>query len=578
MNNIVKRFLGENKGLLVAVITLGVLTAFSASALMFTAGYLISKSATHPYNILLVYIPVLLTRCFGIARPVFRYAQRLASHQWVLKMTSKLRLRLYNQVEKSGIFYSETFKSGKLLSMLTEDIGQLQNLYLRTVFPGLVALSLYFICVVMAGFVSLKLALILFVLIGNLQFLFPALTLAFQGQALVRRKRLRTSLYERITDNIFGAGDFVISGQKQEFVGNFSQEQEQLNVLEDYLQKQGRTRKLWLEAVFLLVVLGVIIFSGEFFMDMDDKNWIAAFVLAVFPLADTFVPLSTSTLEYAAHKKSIDDLEALPEPVSTDQYKVLSEQERLSLEQSNNLPLNITDLTFSYEDGKQLLEGLNLAVSKGQKLCILGRSGSGKSTLLKLIEGQLKAASGQVEIFGENMEAVDLGQSRLVGVLNQTPWIFNTSIFNNLRLGNSQLTEEGCVQLLKLVGLEEKIKSLPEGIHTVADEGGKNFSGGEAQRIALARILAMDAPIILLDEPTVGLDPITENQLLEMIFALLKDKTIVWVTHHLNGINHMDKVVYLRDGKVSFEGSPQQLLLENVFFKKLYAVDMGIKE
>ena len=147
----VKSFLKDNRPLLILVIFLGFMTAFSASALMFTSGYLISKASTKPYNILLIYIPIVLTRAFGISRPAFRYVQRLTSHNWVLKMTSKLRLKLYNTIEKSGVFYKEKFRSGNLLSVLTEDVGHIQNMYLRTVFPGFVALTAYVFIIIATG-------------------------------------------------------------------------------------------------------------------------------------------------------------------------------------------------------------------------------------------------------------------------------------------------------------------------------------------------------------------------------------------------------------------------------------------
>ena len=108
------------------------------------------------------------------------------------------------------------------------------------------------------------------------------------------------------------------------------------------------------------------------------------------------------------------------------------------------------------------------------------------------------------------------------------------------------------------------------------DEGGKNLSGGERQRMALARILAMETPIILLDEPTVGLDPVTEHDLLDTIFSVFKDKTIIWVTHHLQDIEKMDRVLYLKDGKFIMDDNPKTLIKENEFFKMLYSIDKGL--
>ncbi len=123
-------------------------------ALMFNSGYLISRSASIPENILLVYIPIVLTRAFGIGRPVFRYLERLTSHSWVLRMTSNLRLKLYNVVEKDAIFFKQAHRTGDILGLLAEDINHIQNLYLRTIFPTVIAWILYAFLIIGLGYFS----------------------------------------------------------------------------------------------------------------------------------------------------------------------------------------------------------------------------------------------------------------------------------------------------------------------------------------------------------------------------------------------------------------------------------------
>ncbi|MCC9918842.1 thiol reductant ABC exporter subunit CydC, partial [Streptococcus agalactiae] len=139
----IKPFFKQYKVSLVIALFLGFMTFFSASALMFNSGYLISKSASLPSNILLVYVPIVLTRAFGIGRPVFRYIERLTSHNWVLRMTSQLRLKLYHSLESNAIFMKRDFRLGDVMGLLAEDINYLQNLYLRTIFPTIIAWILY---------------------------------------------------------------------------------------------------------------------------------------------------------------------------------------------------------------------------------------------------------------------------------------------------------------------------------------------------------------------------------------------------------------------------------------------------
>ena len=568
----VKTFLKDNRSLLVLVIVLGFLTAFSASALMFTSGYLISKASTKPYNILMIYIPIVLTRAFGISRPAFRYVQRLTSHNWVLKMTSKLRLKLYNTIEKSGVFYKEKFRSGNLLSVLTEDVGHIQNMYLRTIFPGFVALAAYVFIIVACGIISIPYGLAMLVLFTVLMCAGPIVSLNLNGDRIAAKKIERARLYEKITDNVLGVGDWNVSGQKERFFKNIEEEEKSLAELEKELRSFSRKRNLALQAIFTLVVISTIIFTGIYFKESLNRNWIAAFVLCVFPLADTFIPLSAGMEEMASHEKSIINVNELSRTVENRQY----EKANYSIDDALNA-IEVKNLSFGYEEsGKKILDDISFEIPKKQKICILGKSGAGKSTLMKILRGDITDYSGEVKIFEKQMKNVDLGKEKIAGVLNQTPWIFNTTIFNNLRLGDDNLTRERAEEIIEMVGLKSKVQSLENGINTVIDEGGKNLSGGERQRMALARILAMNTPIILLDEPTVGLDPVTEHELLDTIFEVFKDKTIIWVTHHLQDIEKMDRVLYLKDGKFIMDDNPQNLIKENKFFKMLYNIDKGL--
>ena len=148
----VRPFLHYYKKTLWLALTLGVLTFVCGAGLMFDSGYLISKAATHPDNILLIYVPIVLTRAFGIGRPALRYVERLVSHNWVLRMTSAFRKKLYDSLEGDAVFFNSKYQLGDILGLLSEDVSHIQNLYLRTVFPMIVSWSLYVIIVVGIGF------------------------------------------------------------------------------------------------------------------------------------------------------------------------------------------------------------------------------------------------------------------------------------------------------------------------------------------------------------------------------------------------------------------------------------------
>ena len=236
----------------------------------------------------------------------------------------------------------------------------------------------------------------------------------------------------------------------------------------------------------------------------------------------------------------------------------------------------LDNVHFRYENGsREILKGINLDISSGDKLAILGRSGSGKSTLANLIRGDRVATEGTITINDIDVSKVGDQISNYIGVIHQTPYLFNTTILNNLRIGNEEATIEQVWQVLERVGLKDMVKALPQGLETMVDEAGMRFSGGERHRMALARILLKDAPIIILDEPTVGLDPLTEQEVISIFNRELKDKTLIWITHHLQGVEAMDQVIFIEDGTIEMQGSPDYLRKTNERYQKLKAIDEG---
>ena len=566
----VRPFFKKYKWLLALVIFLGFLTFFSASALMFTSGLLISKSAAIPENILMVYVPIVLTRGFGIARPSLRYAERLGSHNWVLKMTSDIRLKLYQSMESKAAKSKDDYQTGNLLGILAEDVDHIQNLYLRTIFPAIVSLMLYLFIVIALGFFSIPLALVMLLLLGVILFVLPLTSVLVNNARVYRQKAKRHELYNDLTDAVLGVGDWQYSGRYQEFLTGYDKSESQVRVEDEKMRRYTRFDGLVKQVFFGIIVLVLLVWAGTYFgqqNSQDMRNWIAAFVLAFFPLIDAFAPVSDSLKELPLYEDTVQRLSTLPKidnrSIKEEKINVVSSQ--IKFEQVN----------FRYNvHQKLLLEAFDLTIPEGEILAVLGKSGVGKTTLSKLLRGDLTPLSGKITIGGISVASFGSQISDYIGVLNQSPHIFNTTIRNNIRLGNLNATEEEIEFAAVQAGLSPVIEKLELGIDTVVEEGGKRFSGGEQQRIALARILLQDAPIIIIDEPTIGLDPLTEKQLLTTVFKVLKGKTVLWITHHLVGTHYADRLIFIEEGKITMEGSLEKLLEESSRFKELYQLDL----
>ena len=241
--------------------------------------------------------------------------------------------------------------------------------------------------------------------------------------------------------------------------------------------------------------------------------------------------------------------------------------------------IDIENVTFAYENGKNVLDDISLSIKKGEKVAILGRSGVGKSTLVKLLTGTYTDYTGSISVLGKVPTEKMLGTK--ISLLNQKPYLFDMTIRENLKLALLDKKEEvtddeinsKIEESLEKSQLTRLISELPEGINTNVFETGSRFSGGERQRIAFARTLIQNNELLLLDEPTVGLDPKTEHELLKTIFETNRDKTIVWITHHLNSIKYMDRIIFIKDGKVEMNGTHEELYKTNEKYRKLYDMD-----
>lgn len=562
----VKPYLQRYKAPLMLAIFLGFCTFFSAGALMFNSGYLISKSASLPENILLVYVPIVLTRAFGVSRPVFRYIERLTSHNWVLKMTSKLRRKLYHTLEKDAMVFKQKYRMGDILGLLAEDIQYIQNLYLRTIFPLIIALILYAFIVIAVGVFSIFFALYLALLLFILVIVLPVWSVVVNGARQEREKTLKTDLYTDLTDNVLGVADWIFSQRGVEYVDTHLQVEQELYQVQDQKRLFNRRVHVLFQLIYSFVVIGLIVWTSQHFVGNHGgaANWIAAFVLSAFPVVDAFVVLPEAMQESNVYKDSINRLNALDETPDEAPKNIEVTDTRIQVE----------DLSFSY-DHHLVLDRLDLTIEPGEKIAILGKSGSGKSTLASLIRGDLKPQNGLLTLGGVPTYQFGDAMSHYISVIQQAPYLFHTTILNNVRMANTNKSEEEVWQVLERVGLKKLVEQLPEGLHTMVDEAGLRFSGGERHRMALARILLQDTPIVLLDEPTVGLDPLTEQALIDTFFSQLQDKTVIWITHHLQGIEIMDRVIFIEDGRLEMSGTPADLSQNNARFQQLKAIDEG---
>lgn len=518
---------------------------------------------------MIVYVPIVSVRAFSIMQAVFPYLEKIVSHDIVLRILSKYRQRLYSILEPQAVFLQSRFQTGDILSVLSDDIEKLQDFYIKTLIPSITGVVVYALFALSVGIFDLVFMLLMLAVLGVIVFLVPILSYYTMKKQHLSIKKTRKNLYQQMTDAAFGQVDWVISGRVQEVEQAISAENATLMEQEKHVYRWHHMRDAFSRFVVGLVVVLMMYWTnlqvGE---DAITATLIAAFVLMMFSITDALLPVSDAVEEIPTYLDSIERMESLSEADDLEKEgNVL-----IPSFDNQNMTLQLTDVSYQYEQtARHVIDQMSFTVSQGEKIAVLGKSGTGKSTLLKLLAGMIEPITGTITMNGIKMERTYLGS--MVSVLNQKAHLFHTTIANNLRMARPEATDEEIELALKQAQVLELVKSLPDGIHTQMDEMGQRFSGGERQRIAFARVLLQQTPIILMDEPTTGLDPDTERALLETMLQAAKDKTIIWVTHHLAGAEMMDKVIFLDNGKIALEGSHEDLISSSSYYKTLYDMD-----
>ena len=573
-NSIIRTEIKKNKSVMTLVVILGILSTVSGAALMYVSGFLISKSSLRIGNILMLQVPTVLTRTFSLSQSTFAYLQRLASHNLVLGIIEKMRSRVYKILEPHALKLKKEYKSGDLLGLIAEDIEHLQNIYLKTIFPSIVSLVLYVIFVTLMFGYDMSYA-ILATLFGLfIIFIVPFVSLTFTRRNFQVMKEAKYDLYKNFTSAIFGISDWISSNRVNDFMNEYQEKETRLLKKETKIKIFVHFRENLVNFIAGLTVFYMIYSCWSMTLNDSIENvYIASFCM----MALSVMSVSVMTSEAVAHIPGYEvSIKRVKDFYANEQDDVDIDK---ALENKEGNVIDIENVTFAYENGKNVLDNISLSIKKGEKVAILGRSGVGKSTLVKLLTGTYTDYTGSISVLGKVPTEKMLGTK--ISLLNQKPYLFDMTIRENLKLALLDKKEEvtddeinsKIEESLEKSQLTRLISELPEGINTNVFETGSRFSGGERQRIAFARTLIQNNELLLLDEPTVGLDPKTEHELLKTIFETNRDKTIVWITHHLNSIKYMDRIIFIKDGKVEMNGTHEELYQTNEKYRKLYDMD-----
>jgi len=228
-------------------------------------------------------------------------------------------------------------------------------------------------------------------------------------------------------------------------------------------------------------------------------------------------------------------------------------------------------VNYSYHEGEEVLHNVNLSIPEKSFTALVGPSGSGKSTIAKLIGGFWDVKEGIVKMDGKDLKSIPLEQLYdQVAYVSQDNWLFDDTIMNNIRMGNTSASDDKVREVSKASGCDEFIRALPQGYETSVGSGGAHLSGGERQRIAIARAMLKDAPIVILDEATAYIDPENEAVIQRALTGLIKDKTVIIIAHRLSTVTNADQIVLVNNGTVECTGTHGELLAKSTLYNSMW--------
>ena len=542
----------------------------SSIGLLTTSGWFLAATAIAGLGTLFnFFYPSASVRGLAIGRTLFRYFEKLVTHDATFRILAKLRVQVFEKIIPLSPAVLNRYRNSDLLNRLVSDVDTLDSLYLRLIAPFITAIFVILAMCIGLSFVNAPLALGLGISLLLLVLVIP--TIFYQlgkkfGDKLVHSRALyRTQFLEFIQAQaellLFNAEDKLKDNMAKTEANWQADQQKEAN-----LSGFSTALSLFLNGLIIAVMLWCSS-QAEFGNDEYRMAFIALFTFAALASFEILMPLGSAFLhigQVIASAERVTDI--------IEQQPLVTFNGKAEFDQNATTLIEAKDLSFTYpERQNRALENLNLTIQKGKKVAILGKTGSGKSTLLQLLVRNYDANQGELRLAGKPI--ADYAEDTLRNqfcFLTQRVHVFSDTLRQNLQFASAvNISDEKMIEVLNQVDLG-KLLEQEQGLDIWLGDGGRPLSGGEQRRLGLARILLNDAPILLLDEPTEGLDRETERQILRLILAHAENKTLIMVTHRLTAIEQFDELCVIDEAKLIEKGTYAELLqLEKGFFKQL---------
>ncbi|MHA2875364.1 heme ABC transporter ATP-binding protein/permease CydC [Vibrio campbellii] len=557
-----KHWFGLSLGMLLAFLTLA-----ASVGLLTLSGWFISAAAVagltiarETFNYML---PGAGVRGAAMARTAGRWGERVVSHNATFKLLTDLRIFFFKKLAPLIPGRVSTMRDADLLNRLVADVDAMDHVYLRLISPVIVGVFGILSLTAVLAFFDWHLALLLGGILTVMLLVWPVLFYKLgkhNGEHLTQNK---AQLRVATLDWLQGYSELSLFGAEERYRNVILEKQKQL-LSNQFVNANltGMASSLLMLANGLTLV-AMLWFAADGVGGRAPDPWIALFAFATMASFEILMPIA-GAFQYLG--QTLTSARRLNEITLAEPDVIFPEQ---SKREDKPLDIEFSKVDFTYPDGQQkVLKDLTLSLPLGSKTAIVGQTGSGKSTLIQLLCRYWDVNQGQVRIGGAPLQ--DWSESDLraaITVVSQRVDVLNGTLRDNLLLAAPEATDEQLADILTKVDLSNLLDE--PGLDAWLGDGGRQLSGGEKRRIGIARALLRDAPILLLDEPTEGLDKRTEQTVMELFKEHFANKTVVFITHRLIELESMDNICLMEQGEIIEQGNHQALLAEKGRYHQL---------
>ena len=560
----IKQFRGHLKWMVLGTLS-GLLAVASAVGLLALSGWFISAAAYAGLTAITAQLfnffhPGIGVRIFAIGRTLARYVERIVSHDATFRILQSLRSWFYRHLEPLAPSRLMNFRSGDILNRIVADIDALDNLYLRVFSPSVIALTM---SVLVVGFLWLfdpVISMVTALFLSMAGFWVPLMAMRLGEGCGHELAQHLSDLRIRIVEGLQGMPELLVFGAHNRHLDTVKQSSRAL------LKSQLRMSQiLGLSQALLTLISGLAVLATLYLAvilvnrDVMDGPGMALVTLAVLASFEAVFPLPAA-YQYLgrmreAGRRLLEIVDSKPEVIFPGR----------SVTRPRHFGLRFENVCFRYnQKAGWALWDVEFQVHPGRRVAVIGETGSGKSTLIHLLvrfrdpdAGCIQIGSVDVRNFGES----DL--RRHISVVTQQPHMFNATLRENLLMAQPGAGEDELLDALNFAQLLNFVSALPDGLDTWIGEAAKLLSGGQARRVAVARAMLHNGPLWVLDEPTEGLDPVTEERMMAAIKAQTAGRSLLLITHRLIDLHWMDDIVMLDKGRVVAQGTHEELLRGN---------------